>query len=61
MPVMMQMFSQHLSLPPHSAAAIAAELLQAPCDDISPKTAADASLLTQLHVQLLTLVSLASC
>ena len=54
---MLQVFSQHLSLPTASAAPIAAELLQGPFDDANLETAPGASVLTQLHVQLLSLVS----
>jgi len=50
-------FSQHLSLAGTHAAALAAELVQEPFQGPNPCEASGPSLLKQLHVQLLTLVS----
>lgn len=56
----LQVFSPHLSCSNARAAALAAELLQDCSDEVQPQEERSSSLLTQLHIQLLSVVSLSS-
>lgn len=58
--MLLQVFSHHLSCSEAQAAGLAAELLQNCSDEIQLQEERSLSLLAQLHIQLLSVVSLSS-
>ena len=58
--IVLQVFSPHLSCPEAQAAALAAELLQDCSDEVQHQEERSSSPLAQLHIQLLSVVSLLS-
>ena len=59
--MVLQVFSPHLSCSEAQAAALAVELLRNCSDEVELQEERSSSLSTQLHIQLLSVVSLLSC